>query len=441
MTSSAAEIKPERGLSCGLRVALIYVPISLLLMAGLLLFHKIPDGYDRVHCAENWTLTERITIVLNCDSPEYLHLAREPQDLFLPTTNRQSRPGLVLIAALLTRVFPSSYSVSGFLAWVAGHPLDDFTLELFSTYLPYLALNLAFVWISVALFGSLTGCSRGQPMAVLQVGCLLIFNDVVKAFLLSPNTALLAIVAPLFALWCYREIRRGRFARAWHLAVLALAVGMAVTAYALFLVALPMIWWALWLRGRDAGSRGWRAVPVGTIVLTAVLTFLPAAAWYAWVRLATGQFFFSEAANYSEVVWLWEGLRTAPAMALLQLVGNALRLAVMAIRQAIPALALAVLLLAVAIRREIAGLWLRDGAFVPPIVVSLLCLAFFAIAGIMAERRAYSAVPTIVVIVGMMVDRATSEGARWQKLALAAGTGLVVIAQAVILLVKVGPFS
>jgi hypothetical protein len=41
----------------------------------------------------------------------------------------------------------------------------------------------------------------------------------------------------------------------------------------------------------------------------------------------------------------------------------------------------------------------------------------------------------------MMVDRATSEGGRREKLALTAGTATVVIAQAVILLAKVGPFS
>jgi hypothetical protein len=418
-----------------------YLPMTLLLAAGLLLFHKIPEGYNRTHCADNWTLTERMTIVLNCDSPEYLHLAREPQDLFLPTSNRQSRPGLVLLAALLARVFPSSHALSGLLARVAGHPLDEFTLDLFSTYLPYLALNFAFSWISVALYGALTGCRRGQSMAVLLAGCLLLLNDVVKAFLFSPNTALLAILAPLSALWCYSQIRRGRYGSIWQLALLALAVGLAVTAYALFLVVLPMVWLALWQREREEGGRGWKRSLVAKALLSAFLCFLPAASWYVWVRVTTGQFNFSEARNYSEVVWLWAGLNTNPVAAMARLVDNVLRLAIMAIRQAVPALGLVILAFVVTFRGGKPEMSLRDRAFLAPLAVSLLCLTFFAVAGIMADRRAYSAVPPIIVVAGMMIDRVTSQGGRREKLALTAGTAVLVIGQAVILLAKVGPFS
>jgi hypothetical protein len=441
MMAEVIETKRRDGLVCTLRCVAVYLPLTLLLASALLLLHRIPEGYDRPYCAENWTLTDRITIVLNCDSPEYLHLAREPQDLLLPTSNRQSRPGLVLSAALLSHVFPSSESLSGLLAQVAGHPLDEFTLDLFSTYLPYLALNLAFVWISLGLFASLTGCRRGQSLAVLLAGALLLFNDVVKAFLFSPNTALLAIVAPLLALWSFHSVRGGATKGTWRLALLGSVVGLGVATYALFLVVLPMIGLALWLRAREESGFGWKRHFCVQLGLVTLLCVLPAALWYVWVRSQTGQFFFSEVGNYSEVVWLWAGLRTHPGGALIRLVDNAARLAIMAIRQAVPALILVALALAVSMRRKTAGWDLGGRAYLPALGVSALCVVFFAIAGIMADRRAYSVVPPVVVLAGRLIDMAAGDAGRGEKLALSVGTAIVVLVQALYLLAKVGPFS
>ena len=438
-----AELRAGENKARGLHVLAFYAPLTLALAACLLLFHRIPDNYDHPYCAENWSPNHYITIVLNCDSPEYLRLAREPQDLLQPTTNRQSRPGLVLLAALLLRVVPSSYALSGWLAKLAGHPLDAFTLDLFSTYIPYLILNFAFVALSVGLYSGLTSYRRSGSIAVLVVGCLLLFNDVVKAFLFSPNTALLAILAPLFALWAHRQVRRGRLDNWWRMGLMALLTGLAITTYALFMVVVPMIWLGQWQRSRESDIRGRKGKLVLRMLVTGVISLLPAGAWYTWVRLTTGQFFFAEMAVYSEVTWLWTGLGSDPIGALVHLLMNVVGLAVLAGRQALPALVLGLFAVALGPRRHAEDLKTNLGEVTPAaaLAVSGLCLIFFAVAGFTVDRRAFSAVPPVIVLVGMLVEQVSNAVGRNRRWAITIGAGAVVAAQALWLLSKVGPFS
>jgi hypothetical protein len=280
-------------------------------------------------------------------------------------------------------------------------------------------------------------------MAVLLVGCLLLFNDVVKTFLFSPNTALLAILAPLYALWCHRQVRRGRFDAWWRLALLALLTGLAITTYTLFIVAVPMIWLAQLQLARDGVDRGRMGRLIARSLLTGLVAVAPAAAWYAYVRLTTGQFYFSEMAVYSEGVWLLAGLRSEPIGALVHLLENVMNLAVLAGRQALPAVVIGVLALVLTPRLRPEGIGVNSGETSPgaALAVSGLCLVFFAIAGLMADRRAFSAVPPVIVLVGKLVGQLETAGNRNRRLAITIGAGVVVAAQAVLLLSKLGPFS
>ncbi len=439
----SGELEKKDAQGCGPRGMAFYAVVLLVLSLALLVFHRIPDDYDRTLCAENWTLNRYITVVLNCDSPEYLRLAREPQDLLQPTSNRQSRPGLVLLAAMLSKITPSSYTLSGWLEKVAGHPLDEFTLELFSSYLPYLLLNFAFLGLSLGLYRRLTGCPKEGQLAVLTVGCLLLFNDVVKAFLFSPNTALLAILAPLYGLWCYQQACQGRLDSGWRLASVALLTGLGVATYTLFAVAVPMIWLGMWRAARHGESPGPARRNLARAIGAALLALVPAAAWVVFVRLETGQFFFSEVEVYSEGIWLWRELAVEPLGAIGKLVANFGGLAAMAAWQAIPAMVVGAAVIAIKRGRppEVKG-WRPTALWVgPALAMIVLCLAFFAVAGIAAERRAYSAVPAVIVLVGTLTGESAAVLSERRHRAITLTAVLVVIAQATILLVKVGPFS
>src|SRR5512143_1366803 len=70
------------------------------LMAGFLIGPRVPAEDQKAACVGNVKLTSPFGFELNCDSPEFMWLAREPSAL-LSKSRRQSRPGLIVAAALL----------------------------------------------------------------------------------------------------------------------------------------------------------------------------------------------------------------------------------------------------------------------------------------------------------------------------------------------------
>jgi len=439
---TAALVKLRESVAWHARVALYFGPAILILGVGLLLFHRIPEGYDRPHCADNWDLSEHINIVLNCDSIEYLGLAEEPQNLLLPTSNRQSRPGLVLLASLLDRLLPSAEDLSGFLGMLGGHALDPWTIDLFSTYPSYLVLNLASLWVAFVLFASLLGTRQPSPVSLI-VGCLLVFNDVTKTFFFSPHTTLLAIVAPLFAVWCYRVSLHDSGTGRLRSILMGLVTGLAVTAYALFLVAVPLVLLGIWQNAWSEGKRRWTFGLLAESLAILALSVGPSLLWYFYVRANTGTFFFAEVRNYAEVVWLWSGLQSEPGATLLRLAQTLGELGLQAGAQAIPALVL--ILIACSARRGAASTakpsFLTVEQWGPPVMVSALCLMFFGIAGLAEPRRAFAAVPPIVLLSGMLIGGVAGHALPIRRRIVAATTALLVIVQAVALLAKTGPFS
>jgi hypothetical protein len=71
------------------------------LILGLLIGPRIPDDLQRDNCVGNIHLARPFGIHLNCDAPEFLSLATHPDGLFKKDNYRQSRPGLILVAAML----------------------------------------------------------------------------------------------------------------------------------------------------------------------------------------------------------------------------------------------------------------------------------------------------------------------------------------------------
>src|SRR6266705_1939624 len=72
-----------------------------LIMVGFLVGPRIPDASQSENCVGNIYLPGPFGIHLNCDSPEFMALAQDPAKLLVEKNYRQSRPGLVLAAALL----------------------------------------------------------------------------------------------------------------------------------------------------------------------------------------------------------------------------------------------------------------------------------------------------------------------------------------------------
>src|SRR5258705_8453949 len=72
-----------------------------LLSLGLLIGPRVPDADAGANCIGNVELPGPFGFALNCDSPEFLWLARDPSGLLFHVNFRQSRPRMILLAALV----------------------------------------------------------------------------------------------------------------------------------------------------------------------------------------------------------------------------------------------------------------------------------------------------------------------------------------------------
>src|SRR5262245_12831904 len=67
-----------------------------LLMAGLMIGPRVAPIDQRSTCIGNVDLPGPFGFGLNCDSPQFLWLAREPDGLLEQNNERQTRPGLII---------------------------------------------------------------------------------------------------------------------------------------------------------------------------------------------------------------------------------------------------------------------------------------------------------------------------------------------------------
>ena len=457
-----------------LRAFLAYFLLSLTLALGLLLRHRIPPGYQGRHCAENVSFLGRFTVVLNCDSHEFMRLALEPYELLEPTNVRQSRPGMVFLASVLARLLEPLVASGTEMFQGAGVPLPSRLRELGSAYLAYIMLNFLTLWTTAYLFLVQVGGTRIEVGAV-ALGGLLIVNRLAKTFLLTPHTALLVLLASTLCLWLLREFAKPDPSRRLRGYLVLAATGIAVTAYAGFVVALPCAFIGA-LRRPGAGNLRQRWIGLlGGAVLASVLVLAPLAIWIAYVRIQTGGFYSHEIEAYGQVVWFFRGVRSDLLTTWGRFGSNVVALGAMALRQLAPAVVLGLLLVACAVggisrrspSRETveqvggqgedvpsrrgsaqgpAGLRLmnlgdRTEVLWDSVLVSTLFLLFFGLVGLLAERVAYGAVASIIVGLAAWVEGVLeSVPVRRRRMAGVVGLSFLVL-ELVRLLATVGPFS
>jgi hypothetical protein len=73
------------------------------LLLGFLIGPRVADDEQTSQCVGNIVLASPFGIALNCDSPQFMWLARQPAGLLEHRNARQSRPGMIAAAALLTK--------------------------------------------------------------------------------------------------------------------------------------------------------------------------------------------------------------------------------------------------------------------------------------------------------------------------------------------------
>jgi hypothetical protein len=421
------------------------------LMAGFFVGPRVPDDEQSANCVVNVRVASPFGVALNCDSPELLRLAREPSALLEPENSFQSRPGLILTAAILAiplsplASLPHTIGVRASPVDSAWSRIDDLAAD-FPPYVAYVLLNVGILLLSFHLccrIGARAG-ARVEDMPTLGAICfLLAANDVVKAFGWSPHFQMFNILVPVWAFWTSLRAGEGALRDARFALATGVIAGVGATAYPLFAIVLPCVV----VSGSVYAIRNWSRTIGWThgrnLALLTGLMIVPESVWYVFVRHETGGF-YERAMALGEVTWLagaWQQGFHALWGAWWENVGRLLGLVA---GQAVALAAVLVLLGAVAVRSWTGvAAWLRRlvPVLLTGILVAAVTLAFYATVGLIEPRLAYAVIPPLIVAAAVAASGAASGLHGLPRKVLVHGSVLVAVAQAVFEIAKNGPFS
>ena len=424
------------------------------LMAALLIGPRVPDHQQVAHCVVNVRVAGPIGITLNCDSAHFMNLARDPSMLLVPWEVLQHRPGMVLAAAILSMPLSPLVDLPRTLGVTIGRPdLDPQRVRKalrnnFPQYATYIMLNVMMLLLSFHYFrrvceaGGVAG-DAATTMVIVSLGLLLVANDVTKAFVWSPHTQMFNIFTPVFAVHASLRSWTGSLLDRRFAILVGLISGFGFTAYPLFAIIPPCVIVAgLLYAGRDH-SPSTRSRSLHNSAMLLGLTVAPAALWYLFVRLSTGDFYHHGLAQ-GQVIWMSDALVHGVGALLSGWLQNLAALSTLAAAQASPIAAVIVLLLMMAVvQREIVGAVL--GPMLPiamiGIFVSVVITVFYSSVGLIAARLAFAIIPPLIVVVGVVAVTVMQRLEATQRRVLAYGCLMITTAQLIFIIVKDGPYS
>jgi hypothetical protein len=426
------------------------------LSAGLLIGPRVPSKDAGAACVGNIELSGPFGFSLNCDSPEFMWLARDPAGLLYHHNSRQSRPGLILAAALLQVPLSLIAPADGPPTPVYQGLYDPVAVARSFTrdrpaYIAYVLLNIAILLASFHVLRKIT--ERPRPARngtaatiVVATGLLLVANDVTKAFVWSPHTQMFNILVPLIAVYATLRSAAGAFSERSFALALGTLVGFGMTAYPVVAVVAacavpPAI--VLLAREKFAPVR-WRGIV--NIALFVALAAIPSALWYGFVELTTGHFFSAEL-DLRQVIWMKDELGKGLDVFLVQWFDYLGQLISFAAPQAIALVAFVVwLALTVFIQvarrgRQLASLSPALPGIAAGLYVSAAVLGFYTCVGWATDRLAYPMIPPLVAAAGAAALVIAQRLPPRRRPVFAAGCLAIAIAQIIYVVVKDGPFS
>jgi hypothetical protein len=232
---------------------------------------------------------------LNCDSPEYLGLAKHPSFVWTHGI-LQARPlsfGIPWLMAQPLRLVPYLES-SG--------PYTPYAREFVS----YILINLIALTAVLVCFARLLECGTGMRGGIELMFCLVLLgaNNVTKLFFWTPHTQIFVLLVPCLSMYLtFRLIERGTPLRAVEALVTGLAFGAGVLFYGAFI--LPVL--CLATVSLFMYRRLWPAVLIGVSAL------LPYAAWAAFVYTQLRTFYNHEVDLYRHFIWIADCARVSLA--------------------------------------------------------------------------------------------------------------------------------
>jgi hypothetical protein len=416
-----------------------------ILVAGLLvtiavvlfLFQPLPEPSELQHCGTPTHVWGPLNVFVNCDSGEFLLLAKHPSLLLTPAhRTRQNRP---LYAALgWTLAWPLRVlDVESIGRRVLGAEPVGRTGRLYGDYLPeygaFLLLNWVLLVASVVLFTRLLDAESPVAIRALLPLAVLLVNEVTKAFFWTPHFQIFNVFIPVASIALFRwQLSPARIVTWRDAAAIGLLLGVGNLAYGAF--ALTAGGAALCL---VIGER-----KLSKAILLLALFFLPLAVWIAFVTARTGAFYSEEIARFRQFVWLAdaafrgigpfgtavsENLSTYLTMLGAVVIGPALMLGV-----------------AVAAARIAGGRSRptdRERAPARAIAVYVLVdVLFFAFMGFYRTRLAWTIVPALLLILGREIGRLERAVPARAGLAMKMGVAGVALGYTAYWIARAGPY-
>jgi hypothetical protein len=426
-----------------------------ILLLGLLIGPRVADDQQAAHCVVNLHLPGPFGIALNCDSPEFLRLATTPSALLEKKNARQSRPGMILAAYVVSLPILPLANIPSLLRIKASRPdidsqrIDNALAQQFPAYVAYMVLNLLILYATFFYFRCLCIEAAIYSMPATQFmialgGVLLVANDVVKAYFWTPHSQMCNVFIPVFAVYIFVRVIDGGLLEKNFAIVTGLITGIGVTAYPTFVIIIPCTLLAALLPLTRAKIIAARVRWFPNIALFLAASVAPGLLWFVFVQIKTGEFYLTEIAGGPEI-WIPAALSHGGLEMAVTVVLNYFRIMLaLAAKQAFPLAAVLVIAAAVALKHSklIAAALRHNWAIAfAALIISGTIAGFYSLAGDMHYRWAYALIPPFMIAAIVLILAVYHELSAFEQRALRSAVFLIAVCQLAFTIIKDGPFS
>jgi hypothetical protein len=400
-------------------LALMIVTLNLLMLA-----QPPPPPPPFNGCFFDYDIGRGFHHFLNCDSPEYLGLAKHPS-LIWTQGILQARPLSFSLPWLLSQALRLVPYLE------ASGPYTPYAQE----FVAYLLINLIALTAALFYFWRLLERGTGTRSGIEVVFTLVLLgvNGVTKFFFWTPHTQIFILLVPCLSMWLtYRVLERAAPLRAVEAIVTGLALGVGVLLYGAFV--LPAL--CLAVVHVFVFRRWWPAALICASVL------LPYGSWAAFVYSRLGSFYNHEVGLYRHFVWIADCARVSVASCIPTAAENWTTF----FTTAAPIVAVPALL--VCTFRIARTLWPGTPTPAParPLagavgVTFLVTVVFMMLQGRYFPRLCWFLVPPILMLVALewQALRLSRPHARWRTLNVT--TAIALIAYVALLGIRQGPYN
>jgi len=393
----------------------------------------------------NVTVSKHFGVSLNKDSFFYMDVAKDPASVFEEKNIVQARPLLPFLAH-----FPSRLLEAGVLGPRFGSAGKASANYFVGPYLAFIIINSMALWFSYLLYARIL--SRNVVEAedsestlfastAFVCGCLLIVNDLTKAFFFAAHTQMLGILTPLIALAVSQRLLSQKLDFK-DVAFYSFAAGLGALAYGSFFVVGGAI--VIVLLYRFAVKKD---IPISRFIAGLILTLLslllPYGVWVILVKTLTGGFYNHEIARWHQVVWMLEVVDKGIIWLASRLADNFLFFSKSMLYYAsqFAVVALVLLYFSVSVWNP---LWIKIKADIEfltwPLAVALLFLLFFTLVGYQEKRLAFPSVVMVIVVLGHWAMRLELILPKRRQRQLLVSTWIVISVYGAATVMKNGPF-